>query len=140
MADELILYPIFPLLALTFYVLFRTFFMRVAAVKAGTVSAKHYRLYNEGDEPPACRANSRHLTNLLELPPLFYIACLLIYVTGTNSLLLTLLAWIFVLARFAHSYIHLGKNNVRHRYKVFALGVLTLMLIWLISLIQIIRL
>ncbi len=140
MSDTLILYPIFPLLALTFYVLFRTFFMRVAAVKSGTVSAKHYRLYTEGEEPEACRANSRHLTNLLELPPLFYISCLLIYVTGINSVILTALAWLFVLSRFLHSYIHLGKNNIRHRYRVFAAGVFSLMLIWIISLVEIIRL
>lgn len=140
MHDKLILYPIFPMLALTCFVLFRTFFMRVSAVKSGDVSFKHYRLYNEGEETPTCRAHSRHVTNLLELPPLFYITCILIYVTGINSVLLLSCAWLFVLTRFVHSYIHLGSNNVIHRYKIFWAGGLALMLMWVISLVGIVQL
>ena len=140
MEDKLILYPIFPLLALTCYVLFRTFFMRVAAVKSGAVSYKHYRLYDEGEETPACRANTRHVANLLELPPLFYITCILIYVTGINSVLLLSCAWLFVLTRYANSYIHLGSNNVIHRYKIFWAGGLTLIFMWVVSLVGIVQL
>ena len=121
MEDKLILYPIFPLLALTIFVMFRTFTMRVKAVKSGEISHKYYRLYNEGTEPAAQQQNTRHYSNLMELPPLFYVTCILIYATGINSASLTVLAWLFVLCRFAHSYIHLGGNQLRYRYKVFLL-------------------
>jgi hypothetical protein len=140
MEDKLILYPIFPLLALTCYVLFRTFFMRVAAVKSGAVSYKYYRLYDEGEETPACRANTRHLANLLEIPPIFYITCILIYVTGINSILLLSCAWSFVLSRYLHTYVHLGRNKIRQRYLIFWAGGLILILMWVVSLMAIIRL
>lgn len=140
MEDKLILYPIFPMLALTVFVMFRTFFMRVKAVKSGAISHKYYRLYNEGEEPAAQRANSRHVTNLMELPPLFYITCILIYVTGINSMLLLACAWIYVTARFAHTYVHLGTNRLRPRYRLFWAGGLTLILMWVISLVGIVRL
>lgn len=137
MEDKLILYPIFPLLALTVFVMLRTFLMRIAAVKSGEISHKYYRLYNEGTEPAAQQANSRHLTNLMEVPPLFYITCIMIYVTGTNSLALLISAWLFVLSRFAHSYVHLGKNQLKYRYKVFFASAMILTVMWVISLVKI---
>lgn len=140
MEDKLILYPIFALLTLTIYVMFRTFAMRVAAVKSGDISHKYYRLYNEGIEPATLQANTRHLTNLMEVPVLFYITCILIYVTGINSLALLICAWLFVISRFAHSYVHLGKNQLKYRYKVFFAGVIVLVVMWGISLIKVIRL
>lgn len=140
MQNTLILYPIFPMLALTVYVLFRTFLMRVSAVKSGQVSHKHYRLYNEGEEPAACRANSRHLTNLLEIPPLFYISCILIYVTDINSLTLMICAWLFVLARFVHSYVHLGSNRLRNRYRIYFVSICALIVMWVVILVGIIQL
>ncbi len=140
MQNTLILYPIFPMLALTVYVLFRTFFMRLAAVKSGEISYKYYRLYNEGEEPAACLKNSRHLNNLLEIPPLFYISCILIYITGINSLTLVICAWLFVLTRFIHSYVHLGANNVRNRYRSYAASICVLIVIWVVTLISILTL
>lgn len=140
MADKLILYPIFPLLALTVYTLFRTFILRVNAVKSGEVSHTFYRLYNNGEEPAACQASSRHLSNLLEIPPLFYITCLLIYVTGINSAALLSCAWLFVLSRFIHSYVHLGSNRLKHRYKIFFISILLLAILWSMCLVEIIKL
>ena len=140
MEDKLILYPIFPMLALTVYVALRTFLMRISAVKSGAISHKFYRLYNEGIEPAAQQANTRHFSNLLEIPPLFYITCILIYVTGINSLLLMICAWLFVLSRFIHSYVHLGSNRLTQRYQIFFLSVFPLVMMWVLSLIGITQL
>ena len=140
MPDKIILYPIFPLLALTVYVLLRTFLSRLKAVKSGAISPKFYKTYSEGKEPEEQAINARHLSNLMETPPLFYITCLLIYVTGINSLLLTICAWLFVGSRFAHSYIHLGSNNVIHRYRIFFAGMVILLVMWIVSFIGIIQL
>ncbi|MBT5331640.1 MAG: hypothetical protein HOL48_07660 [Porticoccaceae bacterium] len=140
MEDKLILYPIFSLLALTLFVMLRTFMMRVKAVKSGEISHKYYRLYNQGTEPAVQQANTRHLTNLMEVPPLFYITCILIYVTGINSLVLLICAWLFVLSRFIHSYVHLGKNRLKSRYKVFFASVTILVVMWAICLTKIVQL
>ena len=42
------------------------------------------------------------------------------------------MAWIFVLARLAHAYIHTTSNHVPTRFNVFAVGVLVLLLMWII--------
>ena len=140
MGDKLILYPIFPLLALTAFVMFRTFFMRVAAIKSGAISHKFYRLFEGGTEPAKQRANTRHLNNMLQVPPLFYITCMLIYVTGINSIALIAFAWLFVVTRFLHSYVHLGANRLKYRYKIFWVSVCVLILMWVISFIGVIQL
>ena len=59
MQDKLILYPIFPMLALTVYVMLRTFLSRLKGVKSGTVSPKFYKTYNEGTELQEQAINSR---------------------------------------------------------------------------------
>lgn len=140
MEDKLILYPIFPLLALTVFVMMRTFIMRVAAVKSGAISHKFYRLYSGGHEPEAQQANTRHVTNLLEIPPLFYITCVLIYSADINSIFLMICAWLFVITRFAHTFVHLGSNRLKYRYRVFFFSVFVLIVMWAVSLAAIVRL
>jgi hypothetical protein len=49
--------------------------------------------------------------NLLQFPVLFYVVCLMDYVTGRVS---AALAWIYVALRTAHSGIYLTYNNVFH--------------------------
>lgn len=60
--------------------------------------------------------------NLLELPVLFYAICLAVYVTHRVDPLDVGLAWGFLALRVAHSLVHLGYNNVRHRLVVFGIG------------------
>jgi hypothetical protein len=40
------------------------------------------------------------------------------------------LAWIFVLSRYAHSYIHITSNRLRHRRPLFITGFLSLVGMW----------
>ena len=140
MQKTLILYPIFPMFALTAYVVFRAFTLRVAAVKSGAISHKYYRLYSGGEEPQLCRAYTRHLTNLLEFPPLFYISCILVYVTDINSLTLMVCAWFYVITRFIHSYVHLGSNRLRNRLRIFFLSILILITMWIVIFVSVLRL
>lgn len=140
MEKILILYPIFPMFALTAYVVFRAFIMRVAAVKSGAISHEYYRLYSGAEEPQSCRVNTRHLTNLLEFPPLFYISCVLVYVTDINSLTLMICAWLYVITRFIHSYVHLGRNRLRNRVRIFFLSTLTLIIMWVVIFVSILTL
>jgi hypothetical protein len=49
--------------------------------------------------------------NLLELPVLFYVACLSLYVTGRGDQTALAIAWIYVGLRALHSLIHLSYNK-----------------------------
>ena len=60
-----------------------------------------------------------------------------ILITSTNSLIFVLLAWIFVLARLVHAYIHTGANDVRSRSMAIGVGAIALVAMWVIFAIRI---
>jgi len=120
-----ILFPVFALLALTLAVAVRMAAARFAAVRKREVDPHYYELY-QGQEPPRLRVLSRHYANLLEVPPLFYLACIIAYITDQTGALPVALAWLYVALRFLHSFIHLGSNVVLLRFQVFVLSMLVL--------------
>jgi len=126
-----VLYPVFAMFVLTISVVMRLAAMRFAAVKQGKVSPKYYEAYL-GEEPLHLRVTSRHLSNLLEVPMLFYVGCVLAFVTHQSGVLVVALAWAYVALRVIHTLIHLGSNVVIWRFRVFALSLLVLIALWLV--------
>lgn len=57
-----------------------------------------------------------------EIPLLFYVLTLILWQLESTGVLIQVLAWIFVLSRFAHAYVHTGSNVVPLRRRVFSLG------------------
>jgi hypothetical protein len=125
-----VLYPIFAMLALTLAVMVRMGLARYRAVVRREVDHRYYEVY-QGEEPKHLRVLSRHFSNLVETPPLFYVACIVAFVTEQQSGLVIGLAWAYVALRFLHTYIHLGPNVVALRFRVFVLSmvVLTVLLV-----------
>jgi len=103
-----------------------------SAVRARRVDPVFYRAYRDSEEPEDIAVASRHLINLFETPVLFYVAGILIYVTGQTSWPLLLLAWAFVALRCLHTFVHLTSNRVRIRFRVFLISVLVLALLWIV--------
>lgn len=134
-----ILFPVFALFGLTLFVLLRLAYLRFVAAKEGTISPGYFRLFQGDPEPEPLAAYSRNYVNLHESPTLFYVICLLVYVTGITNALLVTLAWIYVALRVVHSWIHLTSNHVLHRFRIFALASLILAVIWGISLFQLLN-
>lgn len=83
---------------------------------------------------------AENFTNQFELPVLFYVLILSLYITGRVDMLYLALCSAFVLLRFVHSFIHVGYNKVIHRFYVYAVGSIILWLMWLLFAVQIIRL
>lgn len=125
-----ILYPVFAMFLLVAIVLLRMRRLRFAAVRSGEVSIKYYRAYQEGDEPEALRVVSRHFVNLFEMPVLFYVGVIMVYITHNVSTWLVVLAWLYVALRYVHSYVHLGSNDVRARVTVYFASAFVLFLLW----------
>ena len=73
----------------------------------------------------------RHYGNLLELPTIFYAACLTAYVLGAVSQWTLIFAWAFVAMRLVQSLVHMTSNNTSHRGGAFVLGVLALAALWI---------
>ena len=70
--------------------------------------------------------------NLLELPMLFYVVCVLNYIAGPTVSAATLaLVWSYVGLRAMHSLIHLTYNDVMHRLAFFVASNLALAALWI---------
>lgn len=125
-----LVYPMFAMVALTFGVLVTLFRTRAGFVRQGKVSAAYFKTYQEGAEPESSAKLARHFANLFEAPVLFYAACLAAMVSGQSSLLLHALAWLYVLLRGVHAWIHTGSNVLNHRIAAYFSGWAVLLLMW----------
>lgn len=76
---------------------------------------------------------SANLSNQFEWPLFFYAACLLLIQTGLDDRpAATLLAWVFVIGRLAHSAIQILTTNIRLRGLVFTVNFLATLGLWVI--------
>ena len=130
MNQAIIFYPVIALVALTFFVVFNMLRSRFSAVKNRQISIKYFQL-NRGDIPDAMQQLSDNYDNLLSMPILFYLVTLIVYVLHVVDEGYLVLACLYVAARFMHSYIHTGYNNVVHRMYAYVLSAVVLIIIWL---------
>ncbi|MCH8080165.1 MAG: MAPEG family protein [Nitrosomonadaceae bacterium] len=135
-----ILFPIVAMVALVVFVVVRIARSRIRAVRRRDISVGFYKLYQGSEEPDELRALRRHFANLFELPILFYVACIVAYVSVQVDIFLVLLAWLFVVSRYVHSYIHLTSNIVIYRFRVYGIGLAVLVLMWLTLTIHLVKL
>ena len=133
-----ILFPVVALVALTFAVGVRLYFVRVGAARAGRVKVKDFRLGESPEVPADVALPNRNLMNLLEMPVLFYVACIVFYVTATVDVLALILAWSYVACRIAHSVVHLAYNNVLHRLAAFGASNAVLLALWAVLTVRLI--
>jgi hypothetical protein len=125
-----ILFPMVALATLTFAVLVLIPLRRFRAGFAGLVRTDDFK-YGESERvPPEVSLPNRNMMNLLELPVLFYVACLTCYITERVDDGALTLAWAYVGLRVAHSAIHVTYNRVRHRLIVFAVSNVVLIMFW----------
>ena len=118
-------------MALTFGVALLLLRARFRAAYRRQVTPGDFR-YGESERVPAeARLPSRNLVNLLEMPVLFYVACVIQYAIGSVDGAALALAWAYVASRGVHSLIHLTYNNVFHRLAAFAAGYVVLLVIWI---------
>ena len=87
--------------------------------------------------PPRVTQLANAFHNQLELPMLFYVLVALILITKTNSVIFVILAWVFVLSRLVHAYIHTGANYVPSRFYAMAVSAMTLAAMWIIFAVRI---
>lgn len=125
-----ILPPVFAMVALTGFSLFRLGFARMRAVRRREASLRYYATFQDGREPDHIRVLARHYDNLFEAPLLFYVAAVLVLVTGTEGALTVGLAWAYVVLRGIHTVIHTTTNDVPWRFRVFGLSWIVLLALW----------
>ena len=125
-----LIYPMAAMVILTFTVLIKMFRSRIAAVKAGEANPGYYKTYQEGSEPRETAQLSRHFANMFEAPTLFYAACIAGIVVGQDGNVLVILAWVYVVLRMAHAYIHTGSNKLQPRIRAYFSSWLVILAMW----------
>ena len=73
-----------------------------------------------------------------QLPVLFYVLTILAIATRHADLLFVVMAWLFVVTRLIHDYVHTGTNYVPHRFNAFAAGAIVLLVMWAIFAVRLI--
>lgn len=91
-------------------------------------TALRYR--DTGQEGRESYLVNRNIANQFELPVLFHPVCLLLYITDADNIVTVVLAWLFVISRCAHSFVHVTSNRLRYRAPLFAIGFALLVCLW----------
>lgn len=131
MQAKLILYPLLPMFLLTCLVAATLLRRRIAFYKANRV---HPQKTATSLQMAATITDTRaadNFRNLFETPVMFYVAVLAIFAAGLVCTAHLVLAWAYVAARYAHSYIHCTSNVVMHRFYAFLTSATLLVAIWL---------
>lgn len=136
MPIQIVLLPLFVQVLLTLGLWFWMAYQRTSAVRSRRVHMRDIAL-REPNWPPRVLqiANAAH--NQLELPLLFYVLTILSIVTRHADVVFVVMAWIFVLSRLGHAYVHTTSNDVRKRGPLFGIGLLVLAIMWIIFILRI---
>jgi len=129
MQDQ-ILSPMGALALLTFIVLIFIPIRRFRAAFAGKVGPEDFKLGESQRVPSDVALPNRNYMNLTELPVLFYVICLMFYVTNRVDETIVMIAWAYVATRALHSLIHITYNNVFHRLIAFSVSNFILGTMW----------
>ncbi|WAJ72108.1 MAPEG family protein [Catenovulum adriaticum] len=126
----------FSMVLLTFVVGFYTFYVRVNSVKKGLLKPRYFLLMQDNEPPENVIKTSRNFSNQFEMPMLFYVISTLILVTQTVTEFTITLAWLFVIFRSIHAWIHLTYNHLLHRIIAFWLANIVVLAMWIDLLIR----
>lgn len=125
-----IFWPVIAQVALIHAVYFLMLKRRHRAVRAGLAKPQDY--WVPAIEPAPSATAARSLINQFELPVLFFLVCILLYVTaGVNQVVLAV-AWFFVISRYAHAFVHVTSNRLKLRQRLFATGFVLNFMLWLL--------
>jgi hypothetical protein len=136
MPIQVVLLPLFVEVALTFGLMFAMALARRGDFTSRRVHPRDIAL-GQMAWAPRTQQVSNAFRNQFELPLLFYVLTILAVMTRHADLLFVVMAWIFVLLRIPHAYIHVTSNRVMWRGTIYILGALVLVAMWVIFAVRI---
>ena len=137
--QKLILLPLIAQVFLTIVVSIILYRTRVSEMKKKRIHPQSLATAAETKERLKSVANpADNFTNLFEMPVLFYVASIVLYVTQMVDWIFVALMATFVFFRCIHSAIHITYNKVMHRFYLYAVSTLLLWTVWAMIAIRII--
>jgi hypothetical protein len=139
MSVQTILLPLFVQVILTFVLWGLMATQRTRDFGSGAVRPDAVAL-REPNWPKRTAQFANAFSNQFELPVLFYVLTILAYVTHLAGFAFVVLAWIFVVFRILHAYVHVTSNIVRARGALYGIGAFVLIVMWLIYIVEVLTL
>ncbi|MBD3670733.1 MAG: MAPEG family protein [Gammaproteobacteria bacterium] len=131
MSNHTILFPILAMVGLTLLVWLWMYVTRIYTLYKHEIDPNELRSVADEQRLLASVAGpSENLVNLFEMPVLFYLGAVTVYITGLDDPTIVSLAWIFVGFRILHSLIHCSYNHVMHRFTAYILSSVSLWGMW----------
>ena len=128
-ADELVR-PMLAQFWLTALVWLVMVLARNAAVLRGKVSVAYFVAYQADVPRERVERPARAFDNLMQVPTLFYVVCLLMLVTGQADAQQLRVAWTFVGLRALHAVLFIALNRVPLRFASWASSCIALGVLW----------
>jgi hypothetical protein len=130
MSVQMVLLPVFVLVALTFGL---GFWMGAARNRA--LASRQTRVTDialgQSNWPEDATKISNCFSNQFETPVLFYVLIAIALPLRHADLVIVLLSWVFVVTRYAHAGVFTTSNNLKHRFGAYLAGVLVLLAMWI---------
>jgi len=136
MSIKFILLPLFVEVALTFILWFWMAYYRVTLVRGGEVQPRDVDLRQPNWPLHVLQVhNAAH--NQIETPVLFYTLTILAIITRKADIAFVALAWIYVVFRVLHAYVHVTSNRVSLRGPLFGVSLLVLFIMWVVFIVRV---
>ena len=132
MAKQLIYWPVMAQLLIPILVLLLNGKRKSADVKSGNFDREKAAMNNEAWSKPVV-LTSKNLANQFQLPVIFYVLCLILASIDAVTMTVLVVAWVFVVTRYIHAYVHVSTNYVPVRMRVFLLGTLFLFVLFALT-------
>lgn len=129
--EKWLLLPVFIQVLLTSIVMVLMAHRRIAAARNKEITLAAFRTMNLSGANERVVATSRNFDNQFQIPVLYFLSVLLVLHFGLADIGFVILGCLFVVFRCLHTVVHIGRNNVRHRFSFFLAGVVVVWLIWL---------
>jgi hypothetical protein len=135
MSYQMILAPLFVQVLLTFVVAYMLSRHRIRAGLRGEMPDQV--ALREPNWPPHVRQVENNYLSQFELPVLFYLLTILAILTRHADLFFVLMAWVFVVLRIFHAYVHVTSNVMKIRGPLFFAGLVVLTIMWMVFIVRI---
>lgn len=125
MGSPLIFLPVLAQVLLTIVLYLALQRAKRRAARAGEVDEARRALHDDA-WPGYVQQVNNNIRNQFEVPVLFYVLCVVLWAVNASGWLAQAVAWLFVLSRAAHAWVHTHSNVVPLRRRIFTVGVLLL--------------
>ena len=125
MNSNLILWPVLVQIMLTWLMFILLGIRKTQDIKSGNVDRAKTALDNKAWSESVIKV-SNNIANQFQTPVLFYALCFIIFSLNIVTTAVLVLAWLFVISRIMHAYVHIGSNHVPYRMNIFLFGCVAL--------------